>query len=121
MAFINDKIMVKIDNTRLVVTEYHCSYSPGNYMKNIIINSEFNICNDNSGVIWVNINIVPIMPPQRKRKLPFYNQSNLCLLEDEADQLEKLGALAKPEDIGIDVKYVSTSFLSKSLKGHIVL
>ena len=57
------------------------------------------------------------MPPQRKGKLSFYNQSNLRFLQEEADQLEKLSVLAKPEDIGIDVRYVSPSFLVKKLYG----
>ena len=34
-------------------------------------------------------------------------------LQEQANHLEKLGILAKPEDIGIDVKYVPPSFLAK--------
>ena len=37
-------------------------------------------------------------------------------LQDEADKLEKLGVLGKPEDFGITVKHVSPSFLVKQPK-----
>ena len=38
-------------------------------------------------------------------------------LQIEADKLEKLGVLRKPEDMGITVKYVSPSFLKKKPDG----
>ena len=85
-----------------------------------LFNSEFDVYNDNSGVIRANINMGPAMPMPQIRELPFYNQSNLCLLQ-EADQLEKLGVFAKLEDIGINVKYASPSFLVKRSQGDIIL
>ena len=57
------------------------------------------------------------MPTPRKGKLPLYKQSNLQLLQEEADKLEALGVLAKPEDVGVDVVYTSPSFLVKKPQG----
>ena len=59
----------------------------------------------------------PVQPPPLKGKLPFYNQQNLRLLQEEADKLEDLGVLAKPEDVGVQVKYISPSFLVKKPPG----
>ena len=40
----------------------------------------------------------PVEPPQCKGKLPFYDTSNMQQLQIEADKLEALGVLRKPED-----------------------
>ena len=63
-----------------------------------------------SGTIRANMNMGPVEPPPRKGKIPLYNHSNLQQLQLEADKLEELGVLAKPEDVGVDVKFVSPSF-----------
>lgn len=69
--------------------------------------------NDHSGHIRASVNIGPVEPPSRKGKLPLYNHGNLQQLQSEADKLEQLGVLAKPEDVGVEVKFVSPSFLVK--------
>jgi len=73
--------------------------------------------NDQSGHIRANINIGPVEPPPRKEKLPLYNHGNLQQLQIEADKLEEMGVLAKPEDVGVQVKFVSPSFLVKKPNG----
>lgn len=59
----------------------------------------------------------PVMPSPRKGTIPFYNQSNLQLLQEKVDKLIALGVLAKPEDAGVDVVFVSPSFLVKKSNG----
>ena len=78
-----------------------------------MFNPNFSAYDDFSGKIHANINIGPVIPLPAKGKLPFYNQSNLHLLQKEADKLEALGVLAKPDDIGEDVKLALPSFLVK--------
>ena len=78
-----------------------------------VFQPDFGVYNDKSGVIRADINLSPVVPPPRKGKLPFYTQSNQQLLQDEADKLEQLGVLAKPEDVGVTVQFVSPSFLIK--------
>ena len=79
--------------------------------------SEFGAYNDHSGYIRTSLHMGPVEPPQCKGKLPFYNTSNMQQLQIEADKLEELGVLRKPEDMGITVKYVSPSFLKKKPDG----
>ena len=82
-----------------------------------MFNPNFGAYNDFSGKIRANINIGLVIPPPCKGKLPFYNQSNLRPLQEETDKLEAPGLLAKPGDIGIDVKFALTSFLVKKPSG----
>ena len=82
-----------------------------------VFNPAFGAYNDYSGTIRAKVNIGPVMPTPRKGKLPLYKQSNLQLLQEEADKLEALGVLAKPEDVGVDVVYTSPSFLVKKPQG----
>ena len=82
-----------------------------------VFNPDFGAYNDYSGSIRAKVNFGPVKPPPQKGKLPFYNQTNLQLLQEEADKLEALGVLAKPEDVGVDVVYVSPSFLVKKPNG----
>ena len=76
-----------------------------------VFSPQFTCYNEKSGTIRANINMGPVEPPPRKGKIPLYNHSNLQHLQLEADKLEELVVLAKPEDVGVDVKFVSPSFL----------
>ena len=59
------------------------------------------------------------MPPQRKGRLPLYNKDKLDILQSKFDELEELGVLKKPEDVNINVEYISPSFLvNKPRGGH---
>ena len=49
--------------------------------------------------------------------MPVYNSDNLRLLQEKFDELESLGVLARPEDLGVTVVQISTSFLIKKPKG----
>ena len=53
-----------------------------------VFTPNFGVYNDKSGRIRANVNIGPVEPPPRKGKLPFYNQTNLQKLQDEADKLK---------------------------------
>ena len=82
-----------------------------------VFTSKFGAYNDCSGKIIVNVNIWPVIPPSKKTKLPFYSNSNLKLLQEEADKLESLGVLAKPEDVGVEIMYAPPSFLRQKTTG----
>ena len=49
-----------------------------------------------------------------KARLPSYNTQKLRLLQEKMNELEDLGVLARPEDVGVEVQYVSPSFLVKN-------
>ena len=79
-----------------------------------VFNPNFDVYNDKSGPICININPSPVEAPTQKGKFPFFNSRNLQQLQEEADKLEKLEVLAKPEDMGVNVKFVSPSFVVKN-------
>ena len=63
------------------------------------------------------VNMGPAQPPQRKGRLPQYAYDKLCELQHKFDDLEKLGAFGRPEDMGITVEYLNPSFLIKKPNG----
>ena len=76
-----------------------------------VFNPKFSRYNGASGPFVGDIRFGNVEPPASKTKVPFYNQNDLRQLQLEADKLEELGILVKPEDIGVEVKFVSPSFL----------
>ena len=69
------------------------------------------------GPYQARVNMGPVQPPQRKRRVPHYNRDKLVELQDKFDRLEELGVFKRPEDIGIDVEYLNSSFLVKKPSG----
>ena len=63
------------------------------------------------------VNIGAVQPPQRRDHLPQYNRQWLSELQSKFDELEALGVVKKPEDVGVAVEYVRSipPSLSKSL------
>ncbi len=82
-----------------------------------VFNPRFGPYNGQSGNVRAKVNLGSVVPPSSKPKLPVYKQSNLQQLQEEADKLEALGVLAKPEDVGVDVLFASSSFLVKKPDG----
>ena len=78
-----------------------------------VFNPRIGCYNDASGPLRAHINIGSVEPPVNKCHIPSYNQEKLRLLQNKMDELEDLGVLARPEDIGINVEHVSPSFLVK--------
>ncbi len=76
-----------------------------------VFNPKFSRYNGASGPFIGDIKFGKVEPPSSKTKMPFYNQSDLRQLQLEADKLEELGVLVKPEDVGVDLKFASPSFL----------
>ena len=108
---------IAIDPDSILTAKTRSDFKDINERYHSIFDPNFGVYNDKSGPIRADINLGPVEPPPQKGKLPFYNQSNLQLLQQEADRLEELGVLAKPEDIGVNVKFVSPSFLRKKPDG----
>jgi len=82
-----------------------------------VFSSQLGKYNDASGTLRASINIGPIEPPSPKGRLPSYSRSNMNELQDKMDELEAAGILAKPEDVGITVEYISPSFLVRKPNG----
>ena len=69
--------------------------------------------NGKSGKCFVEVNIGPNKPTQRKGRLPYYGKDNLVELQDKFDELQSKGILSRPQDIGITVENTNPSFLVK--------
>ena len=108
---------ISVDPDGLLSAQQRQQFRDINARYRSVYQPNFGAYNDRSGPIRANISLGPVEPPSQKGKLPFYNQGNLQLLQEEADKLERLGVLAKPEDVGVDVKFVSPSFLRKKPDG----
>ena len=59
----------------------------------------------------------PVEPPQRKGRLPQYARNKLVELQENLDQLEELGVLKRPEDVGVSIEYLNPSFFVKKQSG----
>ena len=73
--------------------------------------------NGKSGKIEATVNMGPVLPPQRKGRLPQYNRDKLQLLQEHFDTLEASGVFAKPEQVNTVVEYLNPSFLVKKPNG----
>ena len=62
------------------------------------------------GKFEASINMGPVLPPQRKGRLPHYSRDKIEILQQKCDELEELGVLRKPENVDITVEYVNPSF-----------
>ena len=84
-----------------------------------VFNPNYPGYNSAYGNVKGSVNIGPILPPQRKGRLPQYDRSKLVELQAKCDELELLGVLRKPDDLNVKVEYLNPSFLvKKSSGGH---
>ena len=86
-------------------------------MSSTNINYRSGVYNGAGGPYKASMHMGPVEPPCTKPMMPLYPQSNMQLLQQEADKLEEAGVLVKPEDINVKVKFVSPSFLRKKPDG----
>ena len=83
-----------------------------------VFDPDFTGYNDFSGKIRAHLNLGPVLPPPQKARLPLYDNGNLELLQSASDNLERLGVLVRPEDVGIIPQHVSPSFLVSKSDGN---
>ena len=82
-----------------------------------VFNPRFGRYNGASGPFKGHIRLGNVEPPSTKTKLPFYNQSNLQLQQQYADNLDDFGVLISADAADVDVKFASPSFLRKKPNG----
>ena len=102
LVFNPDSILTKEEETafRKLITTYDSVFSP-----------ELVRYNGKSGACYVEVNIGPNLPIQRKGRLPFYGTDNLVELQEKFDALVQQGVLSRPQDIGVCVENINPSFL----------
>ena len=82
-----------------------------------VFSPKFSGYNGRDGNVKATVNMGPVMPPQRKGRMPLYNKDKLTLLQNKFDELEELGVFARPENVGINIEYLNPSFLVKKPRG----
>ena len=103
-----DKLMTESERN-----EFHRLHS----LYDNVFNKTFGAYNGASGPYKASIGLGSTKPPPTKPMLPLYPRTNMVALQEEADKLESLGVLGRPEDLGIDVKFTSPSFLIRKPDG----
>ena len=56
-----------------------------------------------------------VQPIQRKGHLPWYSRNKLVELQEHFNQLETLGVVKRPEEVGVVAEYSNPSFLVKKV------
>ena len=87
-----------------------------------VFNSELPKYNGKFGRVEAVINVPENLPvSSRLKEVPWYPRTKLIEMQDKIDELESKGALARPQDIGIEVIAVNPSFLvakKPASRGH---
>ena len=102
---------IVLDPDGQLTTEERKTIADGNRKYDIVFDPETPTYNDRFGAVRAHVTMGPVPPPPRKGRLPFYDQTKMRILQEEADKMEARDILAKPEDVGVEVLHVSPSFL----------
>ena len=91
---------ISIDPQKQLSSKQHQSFNNINTQYSSVFNPNFGSYNDASGPVRLNLDLGQHLPPPRKGRLPSYNSTNLMILHEKFDELEHLGIIARPEDLG---------------------
>ena len=78
------------------------------------LSSYFPGYNGKAGQIEAVVNMGPVLPPQRKGRIPQYSRNQLSELQNQFNILEAEGVFKRPDDLGVTVEYLNLSFWLKS-------
>ena len=110
-------IDVQVDPSKILNLQQREKFKSINQEFDNVFSPELGKYNGVSGPFEHHINMGPTLPPQQKGRNPQYNRNNLEALQMKIDELVIRGVLVKPEDVGVQVEYVSPSFLVKKSNG----
>ena len=108
---------VSVDPDNVLSDEYKSKFRTLLEEYDKVFNPKFRGYNGAVGPFEAKVNMGPVQPPQRKGRVPQYSRQQLTELQHKFDELEDIGVLKRPEDIGVCVKYVNPSFLVKKSNG----
>ena len=108
---------ISIDPQNITPLEYSERFKSICESYSHVFNTKFRGYNGRDGAVKAIVNMGPVLPPQRKGRMPLYNKDKLLLLQNKFDELEELGVFEKPENIGVNVEYLNSSFLVRKPRG----
>lgn len=108
---------VKLDPDDLLSSEMKSKFRQTLDTYDEVFNPNFSGYNGAVGPFQAKVNMGPVLPPQRKGRVPQYSRNQLVELQQKFDDLEQLGVFKRPEDVGISVEYLNPSFLVKKPNG----
>ena len=103
---------VTVDPDNIVTVAIKQKVHDINRSFDMVFNPSLPVYNGHSGKICGNVNMGPVLPPQRKGRLPHYNHEKMVLLQKHFDDLERAGVFVKPEEAGVTAEYLNMSFLT---------
>ena len=90
-------------NSLLKYDEVFKPYFPGYYGK--------------AGLFEAVVIMGPVLPHQRKGRIPQYSRNQLTELQNQFNTLEAQGVFKRQEDLGVMVEFLNPSFLVKKPNG----
>ena len=108
---------MRIDPDNLLPTNVRASFSSLLKEYDDVFDPSIKGYNGAAGHFEARVNMGHVEPPQRKDRLPQYARDRLVELQQKFDQLEDTGVFKRPEDVGVSVEYLNTSFLVKKANG----
>ena len=116
-SYTTDFLDVSVDPNNLFTPQMKQSFiSLHKEKKKVFDSRELGCYNGKSGPLQIVINMGPTQPPQRKGRLPLYNDAFKQEMQQICDSLEGT-VLLKPEEVGVTAEYINPSFLVKKTSG----
>ena len=109
--------LVTVDPDNLLDGATKCQFEALNREFKHVFDPNFPGYNGASGPFKAMVNMGPVLPPQRKGRLPQYARGQLEELQSKFDELESLGVFVRPEDVDVSIEYLNPSFLVKKSNG----
>ena len=108
---------VQIDPDHILPDSYSNRFKQLHAQYDEVFDVNFPGYNGAVGPLKAVVNMGPVLPPQRKGRLPQYSRNKLHELQAEFDRLESLGVFVRPADANIVAEYLNPSFLVKKPSG----
>ena len=108
---------VSLNPEAILSNQIECSFRDVLKEYDSVFNPRISLYNGHSGPCSVDINMCTTKPSPRRGRLPLYSKGNMDELQLKFDELVEKGIFARPQDLGVQVEYVSPSFLVRKPSG----
>lgn len=101
---------IKLDCDRILPPEVQRKFKSLHAQFDSVFDPKIQCYNGSLGPITGEVNMGPVLPPQRKGRVPKYSRDKLMELQHKFDELEEAGVFRRPEDLGIVAEYFVLPF-----------